>query len=42
VSQVGDAVSQMDRVGWRTLGEALSSLPGIHLTYDRQHVCSQP
>jgi len=23
--------------GWRTLGEALNSLPGIHLTYDRQY-----
>ncbi len=23
--------------GWRTLGDALSSLPGVHTTYDRQY-----
>ena len=39
---VGAAVSVIGRdeiraFGWRTLGEALNSLPGIHLTYDRQY-----
>ena len=41
-SEVAAAVSVITReeiraFGWRTLGEALSSLPGIHLTYDRQY-----
>ena len=40
--EVGAAVSVISRdeiraFGWRTLAEALNSLPGIHLTYDRQY-----
>lgn len=39
---VGAAVSVIGRdeiraFGWRTLAEALNSLPGIHITYDRQY-----
>ena len=29
---------EMKAFGWRTLGEALSSLPGVHTTYDRQYL----
>jgi iron complex outermembrane receptor protein len=29
--------SQIKAFGWRTLDEALASLPGIHTTYDRQY-----
>ncbi len=41
-SEVAAAVSVLTReeiraYGWRTLAEALSSLPGIHTTYDRQY-----
>ena len=41
-SEVAAAVSVITRdeiktFGWRTLAEALSSLPGVHLTYDRQY-----
>lgn len=41
-SQVAAAVSVITRdeikaYGWRTLNEALASLPGIHTTYDRQY-----
>jgi outer membrane receptor protein involved in Fe transport len=41
-SEVAAAVSVITRgeiqaFGWRTLAEALSSLPGIHTTYDRQY-----
>lgn len=41
-SEVAAAVSIITReeilaFGWRTLAEALSSLPGIHTTYDRQY-----
>lgn len=40
--QVAAAVSVITRAdirtyGWRTLNEALSSLPGIHPTYDYQY-----
>ncbi len=40
--QVAAAVSVITRndiktYGWRTLGEALASLPGVHTTYDRQY-----
>lgn len=40
--EVAAAVSVISRdeiraFGWRTLGEALNSLPGVHLTYDRQY-----
>lgn len=40
--EVAAAVSVISRdeiraFGWRTLAEALNSLPGIHLTYDRQY-----
>ncbi|MCW5601344.1 TonB-dependent receptor [Nitrosomonas sp.] len=40
--QVAAAVSVITRndiktYGWRTLGEALTSLPGVHTTYDRQY-----
>lgn len=40
--EVAAAVSVITRndiriYGWRTLGEALASLPGIHTTYDRQY-----
>jgi iron complex outermembrane receptor protein len=40
--EVAAAVSVVTRsdiraFGWRTLDEALASLPGIHLTYDRQY-----
>lgn len=42
VAKVAASVSVLTRddiktFGWRTLAEALSSLPGIHLTYDRQY-----
>ncbi len=42
VADVAASVSVLTRddiktFGWRTLAEALSSLPGIHLTYDRQY-----
>ncbi len=41
-NDVAAAVSVITRqeirtFGWRTLGEALASLPGIHTTYDRQY-----
>ncbi|MDH5329279.1 MAG: Plug domain-containing protein, partial [Aquincola sp.] len=41
-SEVAAAVSVITRgeiqtFGWRTLGAALASLPGIHTTYDRQY-----
>src|SRR5690349_6769572 len=41
-TEVAAAVSVITReeikvFGWRTLGEALASLPGVHLTYDRQY-----
>ena len=41
-SEVAAAVSVITRdeiraFGWRTLGEALNSLPGIHITNDRQY-----
>jgi len=41
-SEVAAAVSVITRneikaFGWRTLDEALTSLPGVHLTYDRQY-----
>jgi iron complex outermembrane receptor protein len=41
-SEVGAAVSVITRreiraFGWRTLGDALASLPGVHTTYDRQY-----
>lgn len=41
-SEVAAAVSVITRseiqaFGWRTLSEALASLPGIHVTYDRQY-----
>jgi outer membrane receptor protein involved in Fe transport len=41
-SEVAAAVSVISRpeiraFGWRTLDEALASLPGIHTTYDRQY-----
>jgi iron complex outermembrane receptor protein len=29
--------SEIKTFGWRTLAEALASLPGVHLTYDRQY-----
>ena len=29
--------SEIRRFGWRTLEEALASLPGVHVTYDRQY-----
>src|SRR5580698_11079425 len=40
-SQVGAAVSVITRqeiraFGWRTLDQALASLPGVYVTYDRQ------
>src|ERR1700689_3966689 len=40
-SQIGAAVSVITReeikaFGWRTLDEALASLPGVYVTYDRQ------
>ncbi len=42
-SEVAAAVSIITRdeirtFGWRTLAEALASLPGVHTTYDRQYV----
>lgn len=42
-SEVAAAVSVITRqeikaFGWRTLAEALASLPGVHTTYDRQYV----
>jgi outer membrane receptor protein involved in Fe transport len=42
-SEVPAAVSVITRqeikaFGWRTLGEALSSLPGVYTTYDRQYL----
>ena len=41
-SEVAAAVSIITReeilaFGWRTLGQALASLPGVHTTYDRQY-----
>jgi outer membrane receptor for ferrienterochelin and colicin len=41
-SDVAAAVSVITRreiktFGWRTIDEALASLPGVHLTYDRQY-----
>ena len=41
-NQVAASVSVITRddirsFGWRTLGEALASLPGFHTTYDRQY-----
>jgi iron complex outermembrane receptor protein len=41
-SEVAAAVSVITRqeiksFGWRTLNEALASLPGVHTTYDRQY-----
>ncbi len=41
-SEVAAAVSVITRgeikaFGWRTLDEALTSLPGVHFTYDRQY-----
>ena len=41
-SEVAAAVSVIPRseilaFGWRTLAEALASLPGVHTTYDRQY-----
>ncbi len=41
-SEVAAAVSVISRseikaFGWRSLAEALASLPGIHITYDRQY-----
>ena len=41
-SEVAAAVSVITRdeikaFGWRSLGEALASLPGVHITYDRQY-----
>ena len=41
-SEVAAAVSvitrqEMKAFGWRTLGDALASLPGVHTTYDRQY-----
>ncbi len=41
-SEVAAAVSIITRqeikaFGWRTLAEALASLPGVHTTYDRQY-----
>ncbi|WP_338416356.1 TonB-dependent receptor [uncultured Sphaerotilus sp.] len=41
-SEVAAAVSVISRpeiraFGWRTLDEALASLPGVHTTYDRQY-----
>lgn len=41
-SEVAAAVSVLTRgeikaFGWRTLDEALASLPGVHTTYDRQY-----
>ena len=40
-SEVGAAVSVITRqeikaFGWRTLDQALASLPGVYVTYDRQ------
>jgi iron complex outermembrane receptor protein len=29
--------SQIKAFGWRTLDQALASLPGVHITYDRQY-----
>lgn len=29
--------SEIKTFGWRTLAEALNSLPGVHITYDRQY-----
>lgn len=42
-SEVAAAVSVITRreirsYGWRTLDEALASLPGVHTTYDRQYI----
>jgi len=42
-SEVAAAVSVITRgeiqaFGWRTLADALASLPGIHTTYDRQYI----
>jgi outer membrane cobalamin receptor len=42
-SEVAAAVSVITRdeikaFGWRTIDEALASLPGVHVTYDRQYV----
>jgi outer membrane receptor protein involved in Fe transport len=42
-SEVAAAVSvitrqEMKAFGWRTLGDALASLPGVHTTYDRQYL----
>lgn len=42
VSQAAAAVSVITRseikaFGWRTLGDALASLPGVYTTYDRQY-----
>ena len=42
-SEVAAAASVITRheikaFGWRTLGEALASLPGVHTTYDRQYL----
>lgn len=41
-AEVAAAVSVITRdeikaYGWRTLAEALNSLPGVHITYDRQY-----
>ena len=42
-SEVAAAASVITRqeikaFGWRTLGDALASLPGVHTTYDRQYL----
>ena len=42
LNQVAAAASVITRdeiktFGWRTLAEALASLPGVHSTYDRQY-----